>query len=192
MQGTKSEEREQMLNDDKINALLQKPETRREGFEKAVHQYGEQLYWQIRRIVLTHEDADDVLQNVFLKAWSSLDSFHGDSKLITWLTRIAINEALDFQRRKKTRPTLSADDEGMSIAHQLTADDYFDGDEVEAQLQEAIAQLPDVQRTVFLLRYYDEMKYSEISEMLGTSEGGLKASYHIAVKKITDFFHRHD
>lgn len=192
MQGTKSEEREQMLNDDKINALLQKPETRREGFEKAVRQYGEQLYWQIRRIVLTHEDADDVLQNVFLKAWSSLDSFHGDSKLITWLTRIAINEALDFQRRKKTRPTLSADDEGMSIAHQLTADDYFDGDEVEAQLQEAIAQLPDVQRTVFLLRYYDEMKYSEISEMLGTSEGGLKASYHIAVKKITDFFHRHD
>ncbi len=192
MQGMKSEEREQMLNDDKINALLQKPETRREGFEKAVRQYGEQLYWQIRRIVLTHEDADDVLQNVFLKAWSSLDSFHGDSKLITWLTRIAINEALDFQRRKKTRPTLSADDEGMSIAHQLTADDYFDGDEVEAQLQEAIAQLPDVQRTVFLLRYYDEMKYSEISEMLGTSEGGLKASYHIAVKKITDFFHRHD
>ena len=192
MQGTKSEEREQMLNDDKINALLQKPETRREGFEKAVRQYGEQLYWQIRRIVLTHEDADDVLQNVFLKAWSSLDSFHGDSKLITWLTRIAINEALDFQRRKKTRPTLSADDEGMSIAHQLTADDYFDGNEVEAQLQEAIAQLPDVQRTVFLLRYYDEMKYSEISEMLGTSEGGLKASYHIAVKKITDFFHRHD
>ena len=192
MQGTKSEERERMLNDDKINALLQKPETRREGFEKAVRQYGEQLYWQIRRIVLTHEDADDVLQNVFLKAWSSLDSFHGDSKLITWLTRIAINEALDFQRRKKTRPTLSADDEGMSIAHQLTADDYFDGDEVEAQLQEAIAQLPDVQRTVFLLRYYDEMKYSEISEMLGTSEGGLKASYHIAVKKITDFFHRHD
>ena len=181
-----------MLNDDKINALLQKPETRREGFEKAVRQYGEQLYWQIRRIVLTHEDADDVLQNVFLKAWSSFDSFHGDSKLITWLTRIAINEALDFQRRKKTRPTLSADDEGMSIAHQLTADDYFDGDEVEAQLQEAIAQLPDVQRTVFLLRYYDEMKYSEISEMLGTSEGGLKASYHIAVKKITDFFHRHD
>lgn len=192
MQGMKSEEREQMLNDDKINALLQKPETRREGFEKAVRQYGEQLYWQIRRIVLTHEDADDVLQNVFLKAWSSLDSFHGDSKLITWLTRIAINEALDFQRRKKTRHTLSADDEGMSIAHQLTADDYFDGDEVEAQLQEAIAQLPDVQRTVFLLRYYDEMKYSEISEMLGTSEGGLKASYHIAVKKITDFFHRHD
>ena len=192
MQGMKSEEREQMLNDDKINALLQKPETRREGFEKAVRQYGEQLYWQIRRIVLTHEDADDVLQNVFLKAWSSLDSFHGDSKLITWLTRIAINEALDFQRRKKTRPTLSADDEGMSIAHQLTADDYFDGNEVEAQLQEAIAQLPDVQRTVFLLRYYDEMKYSEISEMLGTSEGGLKASYHIAVKKITDFFHRHD
>jgi len=181
-----------MPKEQDLTLLLQKPETRRAGFEKAVRQYGEQLYWQIRRIVLTHEDADDVLQNVFLKAWSSLDTFKGDSKFSTWLTRIAINEALDFQRRQKLRASLSTDDADMSIARQLTADTYFDGDEAEAQLQQAIAQLPDAQRTVFLLRYYDEMKYSEISQMLGTSEGGLKASYHIAVRKITDFFHRHN
>lgn len=181
-----------MPKEQDLTQLLQKPETRRAGFEKAVRQYGEQLYWQIRRIVLTHEDADDVLQNVFLKAWTSLDTFKGDSKFSTWLTRIAINEALDFQRRQKLRTSVSTDDADMSIARQLAADTYFDGDEAEALLQQAIAQLPDAQRTVFLLRYYDDMKYSEISQMLGTSEGGLKASYHIAVRKITDFFHRHN
>ena len=157
-----------------------------------VRQYSEQLYWQIRRIVLLHEDADDVLQNTFMKAWNGLSNFHGESKLITWLSRIAINESLDFMRRQKNKPVLSTDDEDLGIANQLMADDYFDGDETEAQLQEAIAGLPDVQRTVFTLRYYDEMKYSEISRITGTSEGALKASYHIAVKKISDFFHRHD
>ena len=181
-----------MYNDQDLIALLQDPKKRREGFDKAVRQYSEQLYWQVRRIVLTHEDSDDVLQNAFLKAWSSLDNFKGESKLITWLTRIAINESLDFVRRKKTRAIMSSDEADSGIANRLTADDYFDGDEVEAQLQEAIAKLPDTQRTVFLLRYYDEMKYSEISQILGTTEGGLKASYHFAVKKITDFFHRHD
>lgn len=169
------------------------PTKRRKAFEQAVREYSEQLYWQVRRIVLDHEDANDVVQNAFLKAWNSLDSFHGDSKLVTWLSRIAINEALDFMRRQKTRFMLSTDDDGMqSVARQLEADRYFDGDHVEAQLQEAMSQLPDVQRTVFQLRYYDEMKYSEISRITGTSEGALKASYHIAVKKITDFFKRSD
>ena len=169
------------------------PTKRRKAFEQAVREYSEQLYWQVRRIVLNHEDANDVVQNAFLKAWNSLDSFHGDSKLVTWLSRIAINEALDFMRRQKTRFMLSTDDDGMqSVARQLEADRYFDGDHVEAQLQEAMSQLPDVQRTVFQLRYYDEMKYSEISRITGTSEGALKASYHIAVKKITDFFKRSD
>ena len=169
------------------------PTKRRKAFEQAVREYSEQLYWQVRRIVLNHEDANDVVQNAFLKAWNSLDSFHGDSKLVTWLSRIAINEALDFMRRQKTRFMLSTDDDGMqSVARQLEADRYFDGDHVEAQLQEAMLQLPDVQRTVFQLRYYDEMKYSEISRITGTSEGALKASYHIAVKKITEFFKRSD
>ena len=149
--------------------------------------YSEQLYWTIRRFVLIHDDANDVLQNTLLKAWNGLDSFHGDAKISTWLSRIAINESLDFLRRRKQQ-TVSMED--VSIG--LLADDYFDGSEAEALLQEAIATLPDVQRTVFLLRYFEEKKYSEISQMLDTSEGALKASYHIAVKKISDYFKSHD
>lgn len=179
----------EQIDDKLLTAQVQAPATRRKAFEQAVRQYSEQLYWQVRRIVLTHEDANDVVQNAFLKAWNSLDSFHGDSKLLTWLSRIAINEALDFKRRQKLRSTLSTDDDDMQVvACQLEADRYFDGDQVEAQLQAAISQLPDVQRTVFQLRYYDEMKYSEISHITGTTEGALKASYHIAVKKIAEFF----
>ena len=181
-----------MTEDKLLLKQLSDPKTQHKAFETVVHQYGEQLYWQIRRFVLSHDDADDVLQNTFIKAWQGIGSFHGDSKLLTWLSRIAINESLDFLRRQKNVVTLSTDEEGLGIANTLMADNYFDGDETEAQLQEAIAQLPEVQRTVFLLRYYDDMKYSDISRMLGTSEGSLKASYHIAVKKISEFFKSHD
>ena len=163
---------------------------KRREFETIVRENSEQLYWQIRRIVLTHDDANDVLQNTFLKAWNAYDSFHGESKTITWLSRIAINESLDFLRRNN-HPTVSTED-NVSLASTLLADPYFDGTEVEAMLQEAIATLPDVQRTVFVLRYFEELKYSEISERLNTSEGSLKASYHIAVKKIADFFKSRD
>lgn len=179
-------------DDEQLKLDIRNPKTRTKGFEMMVRQYSEQLYWQIRRIVLTHEDSNDILQNTFVKAWSSIDSFHGDSKLITWISRIAINEALDFVRRQKNRPSISTDDIDTGIVNQLMADDYFDGEETDAQLQAAIASLPDVQRTVFLLRYYDEKKYSEISQILGTSEGALKASYHIAAKKITEFFKQND
>ena len=179
-------------DDQQIIQLLQHAETQRKGFEIMVRQYSEQLYWQGRRIVLTHEDTNDMLQNAFIKAWNGLGSFHGDSKVLTWLSRIAINESLDFVRRQKSMALVSADDVDSGIANTLMADDYFDGDETEAQLQEAIASLPDVQRTVFTLRYYDEMKYSEMSQLLKTSEGSLKASYHIAVKKISEFFKSHD
>ena len=161
------------------------------AFADIVRQYSEPLYWKIRRIVLNHDDANDILQNVFIKAWSNLDDFQNKSKLSTWLYRIAINESLDFVRKQKTMLTIDADNEG-SIANRLMADEYFDGDETQAQLQEAIARLPDVQRLVFNLRYYDEMKYSDISKMLNTSVGALKASYHIAVRKITDYFKNHD
>ena len=140
-----------------------------------VRLYSEQLYWQIRRIVLTHEDADDVLQNTFLKAWNGLDGFHGDAKISTWLSRIAINESLDFLRRNKQQ-TISTEE--ASVANSLMADRYFDGSEIEAQLQEAIASLPDV--------------HSDMSQLLNTSEGSLKASYHIAVKKISEFFKSRD
>ena len=163
---------------------------KRREFESIVREHSEQLYWQIRRIVLTHDDANDVLQNTFLKAWNAYDSFHGESKVSTWLSRIAINESLDFLRRNN-HSTISTEDE-PSISHTLLADPYFDGTEVEAMLQEAIAKLPDVQRTVFLLRYFEEMKFSDISQRLNTSEGALKASYHIAVKKIAEFFKSRD
>lgn len=165
---------------------LMDPATQRKAFERVVREYSEQLYWQARRIVLTHDDADDVIQNVFLKAWTHLDDFHQDSRLSTWLYRITINESVDFVRRKKNKSVVSTDQEETGIANMLLADNYFDGDETQALLQEAIAQLPDVQRTVFNLRYYDDMKYSEISKILNTSVGALKASYHIAVKKIKE------
>ena len=152
-----------------------------------VNQYSEQLYWKIRRIVLQHEDANDILQNTFLKAWNNIGEFRNQSKISTWLYRIAINESLDYVRRQKNKISADAD---LSVASRLMADDYFDGDRTQALLQEAIAQLPDVQRTVFLMKYFDDMKYSEISEILGTSEGALKASYHIAVKKITEYLKR--
>jgi RNA polymerase sigma-70 factor (ECF subfamily) len=182
----------QQYDDQQLKKMLADKKQRRKGFEAMVKQFSEPLYWQVRRIVLTHEDSDDVLQNAFMKAWAALDSFHGDSKVQTWLSRIAINEALDFVRKQKNRVMLSTDDADLGLANQLMADNYFDGDETEAQLQEAIASLPEVQRTVFQLRYYDEMKYSEISRILATSEGGLKAPYHFAARKISDFFHHHD
>ena len=144
-------------DEQEIMNQLKDPKTRRKAFEQLVNRYSEQLYWQVRRIVLLHEDADDVLQNVFLKAWSKLDSFHQESKISTWLYRIALNESLDFMRRKKAQ-MVSTDDDAATVGSMLLADDYFNGTEVEAMLQEAVAQLPDVQRTVFNMRYFDDMK----------------------------------
>ena len=161
-------------------------ESKEKAFSDIVFQYSEQLYWKIRSIVLTHEDANDVLQNTFMKAWKNIDEFQGKSKMSTWLFRIAINESLDFLRKRKVQNEMSADVPN-GIANQLMSDEYFDGDYAHALLHEAIASLPDVQRTVFTLRYFDEMKYSEISELLGTSEGALKASYHIAMQKVTEY-----
>jgi len=177
-------------NDQQIVQMLSDAKTQRKAFEMIVRQYSERLYWQIRRIVLSHEDASDLLQNTFMKAWNNLDTFQGSAKISTWLSRIAINESLDFLRRQKHLS--SGDDSDMTLADTLSADPYFDGSEAEALLQEAVATLPDVQRTVFQLRYFEEMKYSEMSRILNTSEGALKASYHIAVKKISDFFHARD
>ena len=179
-----------MTDERELYAQLKDPKTQRAAFGVIVRQYSEQLYWQIRRIVLTHEDANDVMQNTFMKAWNHIDSFQGESKIITWLSRIAINESLDHLRRN-SHPTVSTEDD-LSLVNMLQPDPYFDGSEVEAMLQQAVATLPDVQRTVFQLRYFDEMKYSEMSQVLNTSEGSLKASYHIAVKKIAEFFKSRD
>ena len=178
------------FSDKEMIDMLQDPHTRREGFAVLVRQYSEPLYWKVRRIVLQREAANDVLQNAFLKIWNNLDTFQGKSALSTWLYRIAINEALDFVRRQKNvnSATVSTEDE-PGVAARLMGDDYFDGDEAQARLQEAVARLPEVQRTVFTLKYFDELKYSEISKILDTSEGALKASYHLAVKKITEYLH---
>lgn len=175
-----------MKKDEKqLVALLTNPATRERAFAELVKQYSQPLYWQIRRLVLSHDNADDVLQNTFVKAWMNIDSFQGKSQLSTWMYRIAINESIDFLRRQRNVSTLDIDD-APNVANQLMSDDYFDGDEAQAMLQQAIAKLPEVQRTVFNLRYYDDMKYLEISKILNTSVGALKASYHIAVKKIKE------
>lgn len=176
-----------MQYDEKIVVeQLANPQTRRKAFEQVVRHYSPQLYWKIRRIVLVHEDADDVLQNTFVKAWVNLSDFKNLSKISTWLYSIAVNEALDFLRKQKKKKNTIADDTA-GVANMLMADTYFDGDRTMALLQEAITTLPDVQRTVFTLRYFDNMKYSDMSEMLKTSEGALKASYHIASQKVSSY-----
>ncbi len=175
----------EMLHEDDIS--------RRRAFESIVRNFSEQLYWQIRHMVLSHDDANDILQNTFIKAWTNLDSFMGYSRISTWLYRIAINETLTFLNKQKNTVPIEADEEGeMSIAERLESDPYFDGDLTERQLQEAIATLPEKQRMVFNMKYFNEMKYEEISELLGTSVGALKASFHIAVKKIEEYFNNID
>ena len=170
--------------------LLRNPATRSRAFEAMVNDLTPQLYMHIRRIVQYHDDANDILQNTYLKAWKALDNFRGEAQLSTWLFRIAINESISFMQRK--RPTDSLNDETNDTALMLESDPYFDGDETELQLQQAIASLPEKQRIVFNLRYFEEMKYERMSQLLNTSEGALKASYHLAVKKIEQFFNEHD
>lgn len=173
-------------NEEYIYKLLESDKTKSKAFDVIVRMYGEQLYWKIRYIVMRHEDADDVLQNTFMKAWNSIDGFHKKSKLITWLYSIAVNEALDFLRKNKNH-VLGCNTEEYNVSDMLMADEYFDGDKAQALLMQAVSTLPDVQRTVFTLKYFDNMKYCEMSALLNTSEGALKASYHIAVKKISDY-----
>ena len=173
--------------DSEILALYGDPSTRERGFELLVRTYQERLYWHIRNLVHFHEDADDVIQNVFVKVWHKLDQFRGESQLYTWLYRIATNEALSHLNQQKRRQSVSIDHEDYNLTEQLKADPYFDGDDADAYLQEAISHLPDKQKEVFLLRYYEGIKYEDMSEMLATSVGALKASYHHAVKKIETF-----
>lgn len=188
------------VNEDALISRLRDPQTQRRAFEDVVNIYGQSLYWQIRRMVTYHDDADDVLQNTFVKAWSSLQTFRGDSKLQTWLFRIAYNEALTFLSHQHdtisldTSPISEEDDEGntLTLANTLQSDPYFDGDETEAMLQAAIATLPAKQRAVFTMKYFQEMKYEDMSEVTGTSVGALKASFHLAVKKIEDYFHQRE
>jgi len=173
-------------------ARLRDPKTCRQAFTEVIATYTEPLYWQIRRMVQNHEDTDDLLQNTFMKAWQSLDSFRGDAKLSTWLYKIAINESITHLERLKRRQNVSLDDEELSLASVIESDTDFDGDELQEKLRLAIASLPEKQRLVFNMKYFDDMKYDDMSEILGTSVGALKASYHLAVKKIQHFFSNTD
>ena len=175
-------------NEREVLALLQDEKTQRRGFEMIVAQYSEQLYWQIRRMVYSHEDANDLLQNTFIKAWTNIDYFRGDAKLSTWLYRIALNECLTFLNKQQAQATVSLDDPEADVLQKLESDPYFSGDKIQTTLQKALLTLPEKQRMVFNLKYYQEMKYEEMSEIFGTSVGALKASYHHAVKKIEKFF----
>ena len=179
-----------MIDEKALIQQLSKPSSKEAAFTQLVREYQEPLYWQIRRMVVVHDDADDVLQNTFIKAWSAIDSFRGESRLQTWLFRIAINESLNYLNKKKQ--VLSLDQTDGSLADMLASDSYFDGDEVQRQFQTAINTLPEKQRLVFNLKYFDEMKYEDMSSLLGTSIGALKASYHHAVKKISAFFDDND
>lgn len=177
----------QQYTEDEIIQQLHDPAQQRGAFAQVVELYGEKLYWQIRRMVLSHDDANDLLQNTFLKAWTSIDLFRGDAKLATWLYKIALNECITFLNHQRAMNNVSIDDTDVFLLEQLRSDDYFDGDDLQLKLQKAILMLPEKQRIVFTMKYYDDMKYEQISEIVGTTVGALKASYHHAVKKVEEF-----
>ncbi len=178
------------MDEQALLQALRNTETRHRAFTQIVNQYSEKVYWVVRHIVGTHEDADDVVQNTFIKLWNKIDDFRGDSKLSTWMHRVAVNEALDFLRREKKHKDNLTDDSVITdhtsgdVSLAGFSDIYFDGDELDKVLRDIIDTLPEAQRTVFCMKYFDDMSYKEISEILGTSEGGLKANYHHAVEKI--------
>ncbi len=177
----------QPYTEDELVSLLRDPDRQRDAFSVVVGVYGEKLYWQIRKMVLCHDDANDLLQNTFMKAWTNIDYFRGEAKLSTWLHKIAINECITFLNRQRTQNNVSMDDADVFLLERLKGDDYFDGDEAQLKLQAAILTLPEKQRLVFNMKYFDEMKYEEMSDILGTSVGALKASYHHATKKVEEF-----
>ena len=179
-------------DDLELVARLREPATCREAFGDVIKRYSEPLYWQIRRMVNNHDDANDLLQNTFMKAWGSIEHFRGEAKLSTWLYKIAINESITFLERERKRQNISLDDEESFLINTIEADEFIDGDELALLLRKAIATLPEKQRLVFNMKYYDVMKYEQMSEILGTSVGALKASYHLAVKKIEQFFKDRD
>ncbi len=173
-----------MIAEETLVRELKQKETQAKAFEVLINTYKERLYWHIRRIVLDHDDADDVLQNTFIKVFRNIEKFKGDSKLYSWMYRIGTNEALSFLKSKSRKLGVSSDELIERKAENLQADIYFEGDAIQLKLQLAIARLPEKQKLVFNMKYYEEMKYEEIAEILDTSVGGLKASYHLATKKI--------
>ena len=175
------------VSEDQLLLQLQDKETRNSAFRELVSLYKERLYWHIRNMVKDHDDTDDVLQNTFIKIFNNIEGFKGDSKLFSWMYRIATNEAINHLNQKARKLNINYEGLQEHLVNNLESDVYFEGDEIQLKLQKAIASLPEKQQQVFNMKYFEELKYREISDILGTSEGALKASYHIAVKKIEDF-----
>ena len=175
------------MTEQELISLLKNPKTLNIGFKELVATYKERLYWHIRKIVINHDDTDDVLQNTFIKVYRNIEKFKAESKLYSWMYRIATNEALTFIKQRAKKNNSSTEEVQSSILNNLTADTYFDGDTAQLKLQHAIAKLPQKQQLVFNMKYFDNIKYQEMSEILETSVGALKASYHIAVKKIEEY-----
>jgi RNA polymerase sigma-70 factor (ECF subfamily) len=178
--------------DEEIIEKILNPETKNYGFNILMQMYQEKVYWIIRRMLVDHEESNDIAQEVFVKVWKNLDKFKGDSKLYTWIYRIATNEALTQLRKKKKRFFVPIVDVENELAQSLQSDEQYSGDEIQMKLQKAILTLPEKQRLVFNMKYFDELKYTEISEILNTSTGALKASYHHAVKKIEQYLNEND
>ena len=178
------------LEDQELIEKLMSEETRNFAFNQLVRKYQERIYWHIRKMVFDHDDADDVVQEVFIKVWKNLHRFRQDSKLYTWIYRIATNECLNFLKKKKRASFFSISDYEDTLVSKLDQNAHLDGDYIEKELQKALLRLPDKQRLVFNMKYFDEMKYDDIAEITGTSVGSLKASYHHAVKKIEDILNK--
>lgn len=177
---------EDKISDSDILAKFAIPESRNFAFNQLVRTYQQKIYWHIRKMVIDHDDADDLTQETFIKVWKALDNFKGDSQLFTWIYRIATNECLNHLAKKKRRFFIPINDITEELSNKLEDSNLISGDEIQLKLQKALLTLPDKQRLVFNMKYYDEMKYEEISEVTGTSVGALKASYHLAVKKVEE------
>lgn len=180
------------VSDTEILSKFQDEKTRNEAFNLLLKKYQQKIYWHVRRMVIDHDDADDLVQDVFIKIWKNLPGFRSDAQLYTWMYRIATNECITFLNKKKQKNNISLDDVSYELAESLADSTYLSGDKVQLKLQQALLTLPDKQRLVFNMKYYDDMKYEEISEVLGTSVGALKASFHLAVKKIEAHLLSHD
>lgn len=180
------------MSDEELLSLFENPETRRNAFNQLVRKYQQKVYWLVRKMVVDHDDANDITQDVFIKAWTALENFRGDSKFYTWLYRIASNEAINFLNKKRKRFFISINDVESELSEKLEADPLVSGDAIQLKLQKALLKLPEKQRLVFNLKYFEELPYDEISEITGTSVGALKASYHWASKKIEDYLNETD
>ena len=178
-------------SDQQLLIEFRDPLTKQAAFTALVKKYQEKVYWLVRRMLVSHEDTNDVVQNTFIRVWNGLEKFREDSQLYTWIYRIATNECLSFLEQQKRKPLASLSEKDQERAEQVKADSHFDAQKLEWKLELAIQQLPERQRMVFILRYYQEMPYEQMSKLLETSEGALKASYHHAAKKIEQYILNH-